>query len=588
MKLVLFAALVVTLCLVAESKDDKKCECTSKDLKVKADSISTLEGSLAGLKKEKASLSSKIADLEKALKAAKQDASKATASATSAAKKAESEAKSCAGDLASAKAAAKAAASEGKDAAACQAKLSASEEALTGGDVQAVLALRRNTIEGIATVKEYSGKAYEEATKAAGTAGESLEVYTKLAKTEAERAYKKAVPLVEDTHKKCLEAVQPHYEAVVQASEPHVKTAKEHFHFSLTWLSTKLEAGLTEAAVHVPAIKPHVSFAAKVGAHLVLLAPFALIALFVFFALIRRVSNLLLKLEYTVLFVLLGLVLAISAMALATKSDPLAQLRTGAPESYKGLHNLMAGCGVTLGVIQFSILLSKADTGKSRAALLLSLVAAGMEVALVGHYYNLVYKKAAADPKFSMSFPIKGDGSASFAEYIIFTAAVVLFSAFSTPADFRFSVRALVMSLEGTLVGFSLGLLFLSDVAKDPLGQLLKLPMAPQAVGATVGLLALVLTLRFLGARSLGSMGHLGIAGWALYQVSQVPYKNFVTGGTEALPNDAIAQCAKAFLGLLFLQVCITAYSAPVVPVAAPKASIKSNGKKTTPGKKGK
>ena len=125
---------------------------------------------------QKASLSSKIADLEKALKAAKQDASKATASATSAAKKAESEAKSCAGDLASAKAAAKAAASEGKDAAACQAKLSASEEALTGKDVQAVLALRRNTIEGIATVKEYSGKAYEEATKAAGTAGESLEV----------------------------------------------------------------------------------------------------------------------------------------------------------------------------------------------------------------------------------------------------------------------------------------------------------------------------------------------------------------------------------------------------------------------------
>ena len=109
---------------------------------------------------------------------------------------------------------------------------------------------------------------------------------------------------------------------------------------------------------------------------------------------IRRVSTLLLKLEYTVLFVLLGLVLAISGMALATKADPLSQLRTQAPESYKSIHNLMAGCGLALGVIQFSILLSKAETGKQRAALLLSLVAAGMNVLLVGHYYNMVYKKA--------------------------------------------------------------------------------------------------------------------------------------------------------------------------------------------------
>ena len=74
-------------------------------------------------------------------------------------KKVESQAKSCAGELATAQAAAKKASGESKDAASCQAKLAATEESLAGSDVQAVLALRRNTLQGIATVKEYSGKA---------------------------------------------------------------------------------------------------------------------------------------------------------------------------------------------------------------------------------------------------------------------------------------------------------------------------------------------------------------------------------------------------------------------------------------------
>ena len=178
--------------------------------------------------------------------------------------------------------AAKKASGESKDAASCQAKLAATEESLAGSDVQAVLALRRNTLQGIATVKEYSGKAYEEASKAAVQASESYEVYSNLAQAEAERVYKKAIPVVEDTHKKCLEAVQPHYDAAIEASVPHIETAKQHFRFSLTWLSTKLESGLTEAAVHVPVIKPHVGLAARVGAHLILLAPIGLIALFVF------------------------------------------------------------------------------------------------------------------------------------------------------------------------------------------------------------------------------------------------------------------------------------------------------------------
>ena len=114
-------------------------------------------------------------------------------------------------------------------------------------------------------------------------------------------------------------------------------------------------------------------------------------------------------------------------------------------------------------------------------------------------------------------------------------------------------------------------------------------------VGGGAALLALVLVLRFL-ARLFGfavsyslivSGGHLGIAGWALYQVGRVPYRNFHTGSTEPLPNDAIARCAKIFLGLLFLQICRTAYSAPASSAAMPpKASPKSNGQK--PGHKGK
>jgi len=527
---------------------------------------------------QKASLSSEIADLEKSLKAAKQEAGKATSAvsaatekAASAVKKAESQAKTCAGELTTAKVAAKEAASAGSDAASCQAKL----VELDGSDVQAVLALRRNTLDGIATVKQYSGKAYEEASKAAEQATKATEVYTKLAQDEAGRLYSKAVPVVEDTHKKCLEAVGPHIDAATKAAEPHIVTAKEHFRFSLGWLTTKLTAGLTEAAVHVPAIKPHVALVAKIGAHCILIAPFALLGLFVFFAVIRRFSLLLLKLEYTVLFVLLGLVLAVSGMALATKSDPLSALRGASMDSYRSLHNLMAGCGISLGVIQFSLFLSKAETGKQRYMLLLSLVAAGMNVLLIGHYYNMVYKKAAENPKFSMSFPIKGDGSASFAEYTIFTAAVVLFSAFSTPSEFRFSSRALIMSLESTLVGFCFGLLLLSDAAKDPLAKLFQLPMAPYVVGGGVAFLAGVLALRFL-ARLLGfdlsyslfvSGAHMGIAGWALFQVGQVPYKNFHTGATEPLSNDALAKCAKLFLGLLFLQVCRTAYKAPSLPV---------------------
>merc|ERR1719171_2441147 len=123
----------------------------------------------------------------------------------------------------------------------------------------------------------------------------------------------------------------------------------------------------------------------------------------VFFAVVRRISLVLLKLEYTALFLLLGIVLAFTSTAIATGQDPIAQLRATTPESYHSGHNVMAALGMAIALIQFSILLSQAETGKGRVALLLSLVAAGMNALLFMHYYNMVYKKAAGSPQFTMS-----------------------------------------------------------------------------------------------------------------------------------------------------------------------------------------
>ena len=51
----------------------------------------------------------------------------------------------------------------------------------------------------------------------------------------------------------------------------------------------------------------------------------------IFFAVIRRISILLLKIEYCALFILLGMVIAVAAMSLATKEDPIAEMRAKVP-----------------------------------------------------------------------------------------------------------------------------------------------------------------------------------------------------------------------------------------------------------------
>lgn len=288
-------------------------------------------------------------------------------------------------------------------------------------------------------------------------------------------------------------------------------------------------------------------------------------------------------------------------MAFVTKEDPISQMRSASPTTYEAFHNAMAGLGLMLGVTQFSILLSKANTGKGRVGLLLSLVAAGMNALLFGHYFNMVYKKAKADPTFTMSFPIKGDGSASYAEYTIFTAAVVFFSAASTPPGFRLSSRAFVMSLEALITGFCYGLLLLSHVTSDPLGKIIGMKEAPLVIAAVFGLLGLLLVYRLL-ARLFGfakeysllvALVHLAYVAHATYKVGETPYKNYISGGSDPLPIEEISKCGKFFLVLLVLQVLRTAY-VETAPVAVIKSSVKKpapkpaqgNGKQPNKGKR--
>jgi len=226
--------------------------------------------------------------------------------------------------------------------------------------------------------------------------------------------------------------------------------------------------------------------------------------------------------------------------------------------------------------------------------LLLSLVAAGMNALLFGHYYNMVYKKAESDPSFTMSFPIKGDGSASYAEYTIFVAIVVLVSAFSTPKGFCFSSRAIVMSLEGVVTGFCYGLLLLAHATTDPLGKIMAMKEAPIAIASVFGLLFLVLVSRVL-ARLFGiakdyslfvSIVHLGYVAYATFKVGELPYKNFISGGSTPLATTEISKCGKLFLVLLVLQVMRTAYVVNA-PAVTSKSSVKKPVQTPQTGKKG-
>lgn len=452
---------------------------------------------------------------------------------------------------------------------------------MEGSDIQAYLTLRRASVDGLSIMQDHASTAYNQTHEYSKTGLEAASVHYDQASEGATRMYEKAVPMLMDSHKQAKQVVDTY----AQSLEPHVETAKGHFTWTHSWLTEKLKLGLTEAAKSVPAIAPHIEVASKIGAHVTLLLPVGVVSLFVFFAIIRRVSIMLLKLEYALLFVLLGMVMSFVATSFVTNQDPIAMLRSTSPETYNSFHNVLGGIAVLLALIQASIMFSKANHGgKGQVALFMTLVATGMNVILFLHYYFLVYTKASKDPSFTMSFQIKGDGTASFAEYSIFTTAVVVASALATPADFRFSTRALIMSLEGVIAGFCFGLILLSDVVKDPVGTLLKEQHAPHVATAVVGLLFLTLFSR-IATRMFSStaehsfivsVGHLALVVGVVYQIGSGPYKSVMAGQTPEFSIVAVSKCGQGFLALLVLQVLRTSYTTQLAPAKA-KAKAKAS-----------
>jgi hypothetical protein len=455
------------------------------------------------------------------------------------------------------------------------ASLKKAEETLARSDIQAVMKVTQLSMDGYAFVEEHASAAFNDSKVALEVASEHYENFSEKATEEATRIYKKAAPAIAESQKQFMEA-----------AEPHVETVRQNFNFGLNFLTEKIQAILKEVAKSVPAIAPHTDIAAKISAHVILLAIPAAITLFVVFGIVRRMSLVLLKLEYTVLFTLLGVVFAFASIAFVTKLDPIAKLRTAAPDTYATSHQALGGLGALLSFIQFSVLFSKADTGgKGTLELAMTLVSAGMSVLLFLHYYNLVYKKATKDASFTMPFEIKGDGGASFAEYTIFTAAVVLIGTLGTPSSFKFSTRALVMALEAVITGFCFGLVVLETVVDDPLNVLLKEQWAPHILAGVVGFLGFILVARVL-IRALTltkeyslffALAHLLIVVGIIYQVGQLPFNNFMTGAKQTLPASAITKCGGGFVALLALQVLRSAYATNTLP-----ASGNLKGKKTT------
>jgi len=469
-------------------------------------------------------------------------------------------------------------------------RLKEADATLEGSDIQAYLALRRTSVDGFTVMQDHASNAYNQTQEYSKTGLEAASVHYDQASEGAARLYEKAVPMLMDSHKQAKQVI----DSYAQSADPHVETAKAHFTWTLSWLTEKLQVGLTEASKSVPAISPHIEVASKIAAHVVLLLPVGAASLVVFFAIIRRVSILLLKLEYALLFVLLGLVMSFCATSFVTNQDPIAKLRSTSPETYDSFHNVLGGIAVLLALIQLSILLSKANHGgKGQVALFMTLVATGMNVILFLHYYYLVYTKAAKDPSFTMSFQIKGDGGASFAEYSIFTTAVVVASALATPADFRFSTRGLLISLEGVITGFCFGLILLSDVVKDPIGTLLKEQHATYVAAAVVGMLFLTLFSRIVTRMFSSkvehsfvvSVGHLLLVVAVLYQIGYDPYKSLMAGQTPNFSIAAIAKCGQAFLALVVLQVILTPYT---MQLAKASSSTKDSKKASGKGVKGK
>merc|ERR1719424_974816 len=135
-----------------------------------------------------------------------------------------------------------------------------------------------------------------------------------------------------------VDSTMKQVEPVMKDLEPHVAQMHTKFNDTVQWLIAQIGTGMQAAARQVPALAPHVAthgtLAAKITAYAILTLPLGSIVLLIYFAVVRRMSVLLLKLEYALLFLLLGVVAAVSALAFVTKKDPIAQLRAGSIEKY--------------------------------------------------------------------------------------------------------------------------------------------------------------------------------------------------------------------------------------------------------------
>jgi len=356
---------------------------------------------------------------------------------------------------------------------------------------------------------------------------------------------------------------------VLEAAAPHIETASGHFTSTQVWLESQITVGLVEASKSVPEIKPHTSLAAKILSKGVVVLPFAILALIIYLAIVRRVTSLMLKLEYMTLFVLLGVVLSITTLAFVTDKDPIAALKNEAPQMHLALHQILGGLSLCVSACQFSVFLAGGQTGKGRVSQLMSLVAGLMNGLLMLHYYNLAYLKAETSPSFSMSFQIKGDGGASFAEYTIFTCSVVLVAALATPAGFRFSALAFIIALEGAITGFCIGLVTVDAVFPAALTTLLKAPHADAALLGVVGVLQAMLALRLLTGVLFGaSHSHIAALGHMLavgYIFPLYPTNAFVGLAQSA----TVAQLTKIIMslgGLSLLQLLTSTYITVAVP----------------------
>jgi len=295
-------------------------------------------------------------------------------------------------------------------------------------------------------------------------------------------------------------------------------------------------------------------------------------------------SKLLLKLEYAVLFFSFGVVITVSGLAYALDKDPMFELRSKSVDTYNIANFYCGTLAVALIAIQSSVLIacrkeSLARTGKSQFALGASLAASVASVAFVAHYYFLVYKKAAINPKFQISFDLKGDGSASFLEYMIFSFAVVLVAALGTPEDWRLSLKAFLVSSQSVLAGFCVAVTLFDGVLPNCATVLLSVSYVQIVIFVLGTLLLLARVAIVFSSKTILTFIHLCAVSFSLVPIVVAQYNPLFTGVVSAVPTLAFGSCGKTLLVVVALQCLLDSYGnkqPQVIKVPSAKAQTKA------------